>query len=368
MKISIGSKIVEGPWGGGNLFAINLSNYLLKKGHEVIYDLSEPDIDLILLTDPRSRRESSSTFNHIEIKKYVEYVNPKAVVVQRINECDERKNTDNINEFYLNASKVADHVVFVSKWLESIYISCGMDASKTSVIYAGANSNIFNSSNFKPNINNGKFEIVTHHWSSHENKGFNIYKKIDNMLTDPNWKDKIGFTYIGNISPKFNLKNTLLIEPLAGTKLANEIKKRHIYVTGSINEPSGNHHIEAAQCGLPVMYIPSGGIPEYCENFGVGFQEENFENRLEYLINNYETYQKKLKNYPFNSDKMCSEFYELFNNLILIKDVQRVNNKISFLGKFYLKKNKLAKKYGFIFSLAVNIAGILRAKVRGFYE
>ena len=28
MKISIGSKIVEGPWGGGNLFAINLTNFL----------------------------------------------------------------------------------------------------------------------------------------------------------------------------------------------------------------------------------------------------------------------------------------------------------------------------------------------------
>ena len=51
MKVSIGSKIVEGPWGGGNLFVKNLSNYLLELGHKVIYDLSEPDIDLILLTD-----------------------------------------------------------------------------------------------------------------------------------------------------------------------------------------------------------------------------------------------------------------------------------------------------------------------------
>ena len=47
MKISIGSKIVEGPWGGGNLFAINLTNFLSKLGHDVIYDLSEPDIDFV---------------------------------------------------------------------------------------------------------------------------------------------------------------------------------------------------------------------------------------------------------------------------------------------------------------------------------
>ena len=41
MKISIGSKIITGPWGGGNLFAQNLSEYLINKGHSVIYDLSE---------------------------------------------------------------------------------------------------------------------------------------------------------------------------------------------------------------------------------------------------------------------------------------------------------------------------------------
>ena len=29
MKISIGSKIFDGPWGGGNLFVINLKNYLM---------------------------------------------------------------------------------------------------------------------------------------------------------------------------------------------------------------------------------------------------------------------------------------------------------------------------------------------------
>ena len=131
MKISIGSKIIEGPWGGGNLFVKNLSEYLIKNNHEVIYDLSEPDIDLILLTDPRSRKESSSSFNHIEINRYKDYVNGGVKVVQRINECDERKGTENINTFYLEASNSADKVVFVSSWMESIYLNLGMDKNKT---------------------------------------------------------------------------------------------------------------------------------------------------------------------------------------------------------------------------------------------
>ena len=47
MKVSIGTNIKDGPWGGGNLFAINLSNFLKIRGHEVVYDLNDNDIDII---------------------------------------------------------------------------------------------------------------------------------------------------------------------------------------------------------------------------------------------------------------------------------------------------------------------------------
>ena len=144
MKVSIGSRIVEGPWGGGNLFAINLRDYLIKKGHKVVFDLAHSDIDLILLTDPRSKKESSSTFNHIDILKYKNLVNPNVSVVQRVNECDERKNTNNINQLYLEASNVSDHVIFVSSWLREIYLNLGLKKEKTSVILAGSNKSIFN--------------------------------------------------------------------------------------------------------------------------------------------------------------------------------------------------------------------------------
>lgn len=219
MKVSIGSRIVRGPWGGGNLFAINLTNFLKDKGHEVIYDLSEPDIDLILLTDPRSRSESSSTFNHEDIKNYKKFVKPNVAVVQRINECDERKNTENINNFYLDASKVADHVVFVSSWLRNIYLDIGMDRDKTSVILAGANNKIFNNLDLSIWEEGSKLKLVTHHWSSHKNKGFDVYEYIDQLLDNEYWKNKIEFTYIGNIPSNFQFKNTNLVDPLAGKSL-----------------------------------------------------------------------------------------------------------------------------------------------------
>ena len=49
MKISFGTNIVKGPWGGGNLFLINLQNYLTEKGHEVVFGLEDEDIDAFYL-------------------------------------------------------------------------------------------------------------------------------------------------------------------------------------------------------------------------------------------------------------------------------------------------------------------------------
>ena len=317
MKISIGSKIINGPWGGGNLFVINLSNYLISKGHQVIFDLTQNDIDIILLTDPRPKSDSTSKFNHKDIINYKKFVNPNVKVVQRINECDERKNTSGINNFYLEASESANIVVFVSSWLESIYLKMGLDPNKSKVIMSGSNEQIFtnHSKNKNKNNNKNKYKLVTHHWSAHQNKGFDIYYKIDKMLKDNYWKDTIEFTYIGNVPKNHEFQNTNIIQPLDGKNLAAELNLHNVYVTGSINEPSGNHHIEAALCGLPMVYRESGGLPEYCFGYGESF-DENFESSLKKLIENYEFYAKNLEKYPFKSDKMCQEFMNLFNDLL----------------------------------------------------
>ena len=235
------------------------------------------DIDLILLTDPRSRSESSSTFNHIEIEKYKLLVNPNVAVVQRINECDERKKTNFVNKYLIEANRVADSTVFVSTWLKNLFINQGLKNNNLRVILSGANSELFNSENTDVWTAEKPLKIVTHHWGANWNKGFAIYKKLDELLSKSEYKEKLEFTYIGNLPSKVKFQNSSVVKPLSGRALANEVKNHHAYLTGSLNEPSGNHHIEGAQCGLPILYIDSGGIPEYCENYGLKFTENNFE-------------------------------------------------------------------------------------------
>lgn len=348
LKISIGTNIKEGPWGGGNLFAINLKNYLTSMGHEVFHDLKQNDLDIILITEPR-RTSESSAFTDLDVRKYLSFVNKNCIVVHRINECDERKQTNYVNKYIINANKTADETIFVSKWLKNLYVNQGIKSKNINVIMAGADIDIFNSHEKKIWDKKTKLKLVTHHWGANWNKGFDTYENIDKMLDLDKWKNNIEFTYIGNIPKNFRFKNTKIVEPLSGDRLSDEIKENHIYVTGSLNEPSGNHHIEGAQCGLPVLYLDSGGTPEYCEGFGLKFNNQNFELKLKEMMDNYDYYENKMADYPFSATKMSFDYLDLFKRVLNEKE-NIINSRVSglYLDNIFSKTfyNLIRKKEG----------------------
>ena len=338
MKLAIGSKIITGPWGGGNNFIINLNQYLKKKGCEVFFDLKNKNIDIILLTDPREKSQTAS-FNHFDVYNYIKQVNPDVLVVHRINECDERKNTADVNKQILYANSFSDFSVFISTWLYDLFSNLKrFDESK--IICNGANKSIF-FSKFKKHFKNEKFKIVTHHWSNHVNKGFEIYKLIDQKLSsDKDFNDKIEFTFIGNLPKNYNFTNTNLIKPLRNIELANEIRKNHAYITGSVNEPGGNHQNEAINCGLPILYLNSGCMKEYCDGYGIEYSKENLFEKINEMVRNHEKFESKISNYKFHSEFTCSEYYELFKKLIIEKEkFLKIRNlpKISILNKIKIK-------------------------------
>ena len=344
MKVSIGTNIQDGPWGGGNLFAVNLSRYLKNKGHDVVYSLDDRNIDIILLTEPR-KTSPSSAYTNFEIQNYINYKNPNAIVIHRVNECDEHKDTSYINKYISYANKCADATVFVSSWIKDLYSDYeGINSKLSKVILSGADSAQFNNQGFERWNKKEKFKLVTHHWSNNWNKGFDVYKKIDDLLSDNKFKNLFEFNFIGRTPDNLKFKNSNVISPKSGAELSNEIKNNHFYITGSINEPSGNHHIEAAQCGLPILYIESGGITEYCEGYGINYTIDNLEDKLYYAKKNCEKYYEMLENYPRNADLMSEEFLVFFNELLSNKE-NLINNRIRqpkslFKKYFYSLRNK----------------------------
>ena len=314
MKIAIGYKLQTGSWGGGNAFAKSLSAFLKKKNHKVVYDLKDNDIDIILLTDPRGM-SPQVTIDAGMIIRYLLFVNKKALVIHRINECDERKGKKNINKLLKSANYVADHTIFIASWLKSLDL--WIKNKNFSIILNGGDKKVFNS---KKNIRwNGRFPIklVTHHWGGNHQKGMDIYNKLDQLMDNIMWKNKIQFSFIGNIPGNKVFKNIKHFQPCSGKKLSNLISSHHIYITGSINEPGGMHHIEGALCGLPILYRNSGSLPEYCEGFGVSFDDDlNVDCALNKMISNYNYFKDKVLTYDRSADRMCQEYYNLFSDLL----------------------------------------------------
>jgi hypothetical protein len=324
MKIAIGYYLQDGPWGGGNQFALSLANSLSLRGDSVRFDLHEPDIDIILMTDPRARSPNVS-FSASKIFRYL-LKHPNAIVVHRINECDERKSTKNMNLRLRWANYVADHTVFIATWLTKLNV--WRNESPHSIILNGADGETFVGDRNISWDGASPLKLVTHHWGGNYLKGFDVYAKIDELLTTEEWRDKLEFTFIGNVPPNFSFRNATHIKPLQGKDLALELAKHHIYVTASINEPAGMHHIEGAMSGLPILYRNSGALPEYCSPFGIQYEDADFVPALQRAMHEYASLKEKMPSYPHTAQVMCTKYLSLFDDLVSNKQTIIANRKL----------------------------------------
>ena len=326
MKVAIGYHIQAGPWGGGNAFARSLSDALIARGDKVVYNLNNPDIDLILLTDPRGRSPQVS-FHAGSILRYLVTTHPEAVVVHRINECDERKGTRSMNRLLRMANYAADHTVFISSWLQDLAV--WRSGSPSCVVLNGADTSIFNDSCNRSWTRNERLRIVTHHWGGNRLKGADVYEELDRLLSLPEWRGRIEFTYVGNVPEGTPLPHTRYVAPLNGEALARELTAHHVYLTGSVNEPAGMHHIEGALCGLPLLYRNSGALPEYCSEYGIGFDDvEGFRGALERMMSEYYLHREALKSYRHTAQRMCEGYLSLFDELLARRETIVANRKL----------------------------------------
>ncbi len=335
MKIAINFCPHQGPWGGGNRFVVALIERLELLGHTVLFNLKDRFIDLILIIDPR-HNNPNVTFTSSAILRYLCFKNREVIVVHRINECDERKNSRHMNKKLKMANYCADHTVFVGTWLKTLDIWHKEKSQNSTVILNGADTRVFHSNGWKAWKGDERFRLVTHHWGNNWMKGFDIYGQLDKMLSDPFWRDRLHFTYIGNIPKGYRFENSTHIEPLDGEQLADELRTHHGYITASINEPGGNHQTEGALCGLPLLYRDSGCMPEYCEGYGYKFNANNFENELREYLSKYQLYVPHMETYPHRMSQMLDHYLCLFDKLLanrkkILEDRKLFKNPIRFL-------------------------------------
>jgi hypothetical protein len=319
MHIAMGMHLQEGSFGGGNQFGTLLSFSLRAQGHRVSFNLRQPDLDLILMTDPRPYL-SSVAFGPIDILRYLRRTNPNTIVVHRVNECDERKETHGLNALLARANHLADHTVYVGSWLPTLFARQHLAFTPAStVILNGADPSVFHYTKHAWNPDH-PLRLVTHHWSSHWMKGWDVYQALDHLLDDPDMRALFSLDYIGNIPRRLQLKHITVHPPTSGRALAALLGTFDAYITASQFEPGANHPVEAALCGLPLLYRDSGSLPEYCEGYGERFSSpEDVLPALCRLKKRYAMYTDKLAHYPLTHERTCRAYTNLFGSLLANK-------------------------------------------------
>ena len=315
LRISINAKRIEAPYGGGNRFCTLLEENLQARGCHVFRQIA-PKLDLIFIL--AAERQLAITAYDLEaIGEYVT-INPNTAVVLRVNSCDEARGADlGCNRQTLEAGRMADHAVFVSEFIRRHYVERGFDpATPDSVILTGSDERIFNPGGRAERQGNEKLKIVTHHWSANLLKGFDIYQRLDELLATEPFRDLFEFTYIGRLPLGMHFSQTRVLPTLDGVELARALKEHHLYVSAARYEAAGNHYIEAMRCGLPVLYLRSGSLPEYCAPYGVEFTLTDFEEKLLEIRERYPELRGRVLACPYGAAPMLNAYWNLFQRLV----------------------------------------------------
>jgi len=279
MKLYINRQYRSGPFGGGNNFVRGFFNHF--EAREKAGDKSHV---LCMPTDPKANPDAmlivglDNDGTGISIDQALMYkmtYNHKLKIVLRVNENDARKGTTDVDDKLIKVSGMIDATVFVSEWLRGYFDDRGWKCKNNTVIVNGVDRDIF-----KPQekLNNGKVNIVSHHWSDNRRKSGNITEWLDKDFIAKR-KDEYQFTFIGRT--QCNLKHSTIVRPLSGQKLGEELGKHDVYFSESLFDPGPNSIIEAVTCELPTyVHSDGGGSVEFA---GADHMFKSF-NQLEQIL------------------------------------------------------------------------------------
>ena len=280
MKIGIAYDIKEGPWGGGNQLLKALRNELMRQG-TYEEDLDKADVVLFNSFPTGEERRFRQIY---KLKK-----RGKRVLHRVDGPVSKIRNRDfDIDRLIYDFNAMAaDGTVFQSDWSKTQNHKLGMSKNESETVIVNApDPDMFNTSD-KPSLApNGKTRLIATSWSPNPRKGFRFYSYLDEHLDHSRYE----MTFVGRSPVTFEKIRTLA--PLASADLAAELKRHHIFITASSNDPCSNSLIEALHCGLPAVVLNDGGHPGIVGDGGETFDgTDDVIEAIEKVTRNYPRYQ-----------------------------------------------------------------------------
>lgn len=302
MQVNILHELRDGPWGGGNQFLKSLRDYLVSRN---AYEEDPERADIILF----------NSFPFGEYWRFIQAYKLKSkgkIIIHRIDGpiSKIRGQDPRLDGFiYTFNDLLSDGTVFQSNWSRNENLESGLKKKDfEATILNAPDPELFNRKEKKRAQLNGKIRLIATSWSSNWNKGFHVYKWLDENLDFGTYE----MTFIGNSPIKF--KNIKYIKSLPSNELALEVKKHDIFITASKNDPCSNALIEALHCGLPAIAYADGGHPEIVRGGGELFtQKDEIPLLLEKIVTHYKSYQNNIV-LP-SMDEIGSDYYNFLSRI-----------------------------------------------------
>lgn len=179
--------------------------------------------------------------------------------------------------------RLADATIAISRSTIEMYRSIGIELVAPRVIHNGIDPDIFHPRGRRPFDRDRKTRLIAVSWSDNPRKGGPVYRWLESAL---DW-DRYEFTYVGNTRERF--ERIRHVPPLPSGELADLLREHDVFVTGTQNDAYSNALVEALSCGLPAIYLDSGGSGEAVKEAGFAFtRQEEIPSLLDRLRDEYE--------------------------------------------------------------------------------
>lgn len=297
-EISIFHHFQKPPYGGGNQFLMALTKELKQRGYSFGSNSIGKNTKVALF--------NSFEFDKEKLEKLHKKFKPR--MVQRLaGPIGTYRGTDiEIDkEIWAWNGQFADATIFISDFSYKKYLELGLVYKEPHTILNASDPSIFNPrGRISPPDGNRKVKLIATAWSNNPRKGGPLLAWLDEHLDHSRYE----LTFVGRTQAEFKMAK--VIPPVPSEELADMLRQHDIYIAPSQDDPCSNALVEALTCGLPTVFLKSGGHPELVKEGGEGFVGEvDVLSAIDKVSNNYLLYKSKISNPSI--DETVSKYLEV---------------------------------------------------------